>query len=111
MQAQKRRVHNQLGGVHHHQLQKYAFRVSDSLKIETWSQRDTTSALLSAARLFQNPTQRRDGMTSHTYFFVKKWTESGMAINSGSRERAMRGDDFKEVARILKVIGFSLLTI
>ena len=43
MQAQKRRVHNQLGGVqvHHHLLQKYAFRVSDRLKIETYSQRDT----------------------------------------------------------------------
>ena len=42
MQAQKRRVYNQMGGVHHHQLQEYAFRVSASSKIETESQRDTT---------------------------------------------------------------------
>ena len=44
MQAQKRRVYYQLGGasVYHHQLQQYRFRVSESLKIETESQRDTT---------------------------------------------------------------------
>ena len=42
MQAQKRRVYNQPGGVYHQKLQKYAFTVSESLKIETESQRDTT---------------------------------------------------------------------
>ena len=42
MQAQKRRIYNQLHGVYHHQLQKYLSGVSKSLKIETGSQRDIT---------------------------------------------------------------------
>ena len=39
MMAQKRSIYNQLDGVHRHQLQKYLFEVSKSLKIETGSQR------------------------------------------------------------------------
>ena len=42
MQAQKRCIYNQLDGVYHPQLQKYLFRVSESLKIETGSQRHIT---------------------------------------------------------------------
>ena len=40
--AKMRRVYNQLGGVHHHQLQKYLFGVYECLKIETGIQQHTT---------------------------------------------------------------------
>ena len=42
MQAQKCRISSQLDGVFHHQLQKYLFRVSESLKIEAGSPQDIT---------------------------------------------------------------------
>ena len=60
------------------------------------------SALLSAVLLLHSPAQEWGEMTSNTSLFVKISTESGKAINGGSRERVMEGADFKQVPRFLK---------
>ena len=98
MQAQRRRVYNLLGGVHHHQLQKYALGVSESLKIETESRRDATKGhAISCPTITQPCSKAGWDEVPHIPFCKKKSTEGGKAIIGGSREMAIGWDDFKEL--------------
>ena len=78
LQAQKHRVYNQLGVVYHRQLQKYPFRVSESLKIETECQRDATKCPAIGCPTITQPCSKMGwDDVPHIPFCLKKSTEIG----------------------------------
>ena len=102
VQAQKRRVYNQLGSVYHHQLQKYPFRVSESLKIETESQRDTIKCPTTGCPTITQPCSKVGWYdVQHIPFCKKKTTESGK-LSMGIQREGYGINQFQTSTRFLK---------